>query len=630
LEPTSRPGLHPGAHVSLSGRYVSTAEPLSSRDGLRLGATRFAVEGVAPATGTALGQIQQALVNPPKYTVRAAVVLLNFNGKDPQQYTVAQARVDLARVHDYYLEVSYGAWTMNTDVFGPYLVDLPSTCDLGTLTDLAKSTARAQAVDIDSYEHVGVTIPNVPADQFSDKNGCPCGVANVGTTPAEGIIANGGVSLYTCLGDNAFAHEMGHGIGFNHSSTAPCNGVAYRPGLQGCDIIEYGNRYNTMGGGLGHFNAMQKATMGWLNGCNINRVSADGEFDLAPIQMGVDNATQGLQIDTGDSSGGQPLYFYVEYRNPALAKFNALKDDGTPRERGPGLHVTVSRDFRVTQGEGRTILIDASNGLKGLPKDGSDADQASGDPRMLVGDVFKPNDKVTIQFVSSTENNAHVKVSFPGGGSGTNACQSSVPPAGPPALPAGFVATLFQNCNYNIGGPGWSANLTAGNYATKDLAALGVRDNDTSSLVLAPGYEAILYEDDNLSGRMVTMHDTLNCFVRIDMNDALSSIEIRANGMATGADAGAGPDASTGIGDDAGSRADGGGQGRAGSGGSAGSGGAGSGGAGGPGGGPGQANTGSTTAGCSYSAGAQTESMPWTWLAFGLCVRARGVRWRSR
>src|SRR5882724_4162976 len=231
---------------------------------------------------------------------------------------------------------------------------------------------------------------------------------------------------------------------------------------------------------------------------------------------------------------------------------------------------------------------------------------------MLAGDVFKPNDKVTLQFVSSTDKNAHLKVSFAGGGSGTNACQSSVPPAGPPALPTGSVATLFQNCNYNIGGPGWTANLKEGKYTTKELAALGASDNDTSSLVLAPGYDAILYDGDDFSGRMVTTHDTMSCFVRIDMNDELSSIEVRANGMAKGGDAGAIADARIDVGDDAGSRgADDGlddgpsvgdGDGRAG---------AGSGGSDGPADGPEQVNSGrESIKGCDCSIVARTGSTP--------------------
>jgi hypothetical protein len=197
----------------------------------------------------------------------------------------------------------------------------------------------------------------------------------------------------------------------------------------------------------------------------------------------------------------------------------------------------VSRDFREQNGEGRTILIDASSGLKGLPTDGQ---TSKGDPRMVVGDTFAPTDAVTIKFVSRTEEAAHVKVSFAGGGSGTNACQPSKVPPGPATVPDGFGAMLFQDCDYQ---GGWSANLPEGKYTTADLQALGVRDNDASSLVLAPGYDAFLYENDNYGGRSVTRSKSLSCFTNIDMNDALSSIEIRSNGMAPDKDAGSGSDA---------------------------------------------------------------------------------------
>ena len=47
---------------------------------------------------------------------------------------------------------------------------------------------------------------------------------------------------------------------------------------------------------------------------------------------------------------------------------------------------------------------------------------------MLVGDTFRPNGRVSIQFVSRTATTARVKVSFPDGGSGTNECQRSTVP----------------------------------------------------------------------------------------------------------------------------------------------------------------------------------------------------------
>ncbi len=106
---------------------------------------------------------------------------------------------------------------------------------------------------------------------------------------------------------------------------------------------------------------------------------------------------------------------------------------------------------------------------------------------------------------------ARVKVSFAGGDSGINTCQPSNVPPGPATVPDGIGAMLFQDCDY---GGGWSINLPPGKYTAADLRALGAKDNDTSSLVLAVGYDAILYADDKFTGRPVTLTKSLACLRR--------------------------------------------------------------------------------------------------------------------
>lgn len=346
--------------------------------------------------------------------VNAAFVLLDFDGITPQDNSVAEVQGYLDTVHDYYMELSYGTWDVHGDVFGPYSVPRPGDCSLETIGALARAQAAAHGVDIDSYDHVGITLPG---DNGID---CACGVAWLGRAPATQGAYVEHTSLYTCVESNAFAHELGHAFGLHHASHAHCDGVAMkREVYDACSIEEYGNQFNVMGNGLGHMNAFQKGTMNWLNGCNVVRVSSDATFRVRAVALDTD-AIQGLQIDTGDSRDGNPLYYYVEYRNPALAGFNA--GGNTPREQGPGLHIDVAPDLLIADGEKRPLLLDLSESNIG----------DYGDPRLTPGRTFSdPDGRVTIELVSATEEEAEIRVTFPGGGGGANTCRDGTTPPEP-------------------------------------------------------------------------------------------------------------------------------------------------------------------------------------------------------
>lgn len=83
--------------------------------------------------------------------------------------------------------------------------------------------------------------------------------------------------------------------------------------------------------------------------------------------------------------------------------------------------------------------------------------------------------------------------------------------------------TVFQHCPYT----GWSVGLDVGSYNLAALQARGFADNDMSSLRVAAGYEAVLYQGDNFTGtsRVVTGDD--DCLNNEGFNDNVSSVIVR-------------------------------------------------------------------------------------------------------
>lgn len=87
-------------------------------------------------------------------------------------------------------------------------------------------------------------------------------------------------------------------------------------------------------------------------------------------------------------------------------------------------------------------------------------------------------------------------------------------------------ATTYQHCNYG----GWAVSLKAGSYKLRDLQALGVRNDDMSSLRVTSGYEVVLYEHDDFSGRSIVLKSSNSCFVGNGFNDVVSSLIVRPAG----------------------------------------------------------------------------------------------------
>ncbi|TQV65959.1 family 16 glycosylhydrolase [Exilibacterium tricleocarpae] len=87
----------------------------------------------------------------------------------------------------------------------------------------------------------------------------------------------------------------------------------------------------------------------------------------------------------------------------------------------------------------------------------------------------------------------------------------------------GGVATVYQHCNYT----GWSVSVGAGSYTLGALRGLGFVDNDASSIRVAPGYEAVLFEHDNFQGASLVRTGNDDCLVNEGFNDKFTSMIVR-------------------------------------------------------------------------------------------------------
>ncbi|NRS89363.1 beta-glucanase (GH16 family) [Flavobacterium sp. 7E] len=95
-----------------------------------------------------------------------------------------------------------------------------------------------------------------------------------------------------------------------------------------------------------------------------------------------------------------------------------------------------------------------------------------------------------------------------------------------PSIPATIdVVTAYKDCNYG----GFSGGLTIGDYNLARLKSLGLQKDAISSLRVAKGFQAILFQDDNFSGTSTTITADKSCF-DITWNNKVSSIRILVNG----------------------------------------------------------------------------------------------------
>lgn len=86
------------------------------------------------------------------------------------------------------------------------------------------------------------------------------------------------------------------------------------------------------------------------------------------------------------------------------------------------------------------------------------------------------------------------------------------------------VVTVYKHCYYG----GYAVGLGIGTYTLSQLQALGISDNDISSLQVTPGYQVQLFDGDSLTGTSETFSANTDCLVSNNFNDEATSIKVTA------------------------------------------------------------------------------------------------------
>jgi hypothetical protein len=120
------------------------------------------------------------------------------------------------------------------------------------------------------------------------------------------------------LGCTATVQEPGHNYGMQHSSSITCTGAPFLDNPASCTHSEYGDKFDTMGGGCRHMNAWQKLYQKWWGGCNAIRVRSSGTFNIYPTETPC-NGVQAIQVvfPSGKRRAWQTVNltsYYLEYR----------------------------------------------------------------------------------------------------------------------------------------------------------------------------------------------------------------------------------------------------------------------------------------------------------------------------
>ena len=113
--------------------------------------------------------------------------------------------------------------------------------------------------------------------------------------------------------DYVLSHEIGHSLGLRHANGLDCGVKAYNSYSYNCEHVEYGNKFDVMGGAFAlHFNGWYKDVLGWLSPTDVQIIDETGDYTINVLEdMG--SSKKYAQVRSPDPEG-ESIIYTIEYR----------------------------------------------------------------------------------------------------------------------------------------------------------------------------------------------------------------------------------------------------------------------------------------------------------------------------
>jgi len=293
-------------------------------------------------------------------------------------------------INAYVKEVSYEKAFLTGDVIGWHTLPINENalCSISQVRDKVIEATDSE-IYFPNYKRLILVFPQTSCG-FSGM--AYIGMQEVDTADGQAIFSTSFLNGVNTIDNGIGAHELGHNFGVHHANDWECGEFTIG---DNCESIQYGDLFDTMGsyGRRGHFNAIHKETIGWLDPSNIIETNHSGAYIIEPIET----PSTGLKALKIPTQNGQD--YYVEYRRPIGYDTISSNFYGVEIYDGAILHMTRTSDGLKSQ------LLDTTPHIS--PPDLRDPNNQGEDSKhvvLRVGETFyDPINDIVITALNLTD-----------------------------------------------------------------------------------------------------------------------------------------------------------------------------------------------------------------------------------